>query len=919
MEDAMLTVALKNITGTSAGTPVTRDDTLIGTTDPGALVTISDGSTVLGTVTADTSGAWSFAPAGLADGLLTLTVTETIGGGPATPILASDSAGGTVGNADAFTPVFSPDGTKIAFASTDTNLGPASNGQSQIYIKDLTTGAVTLVSTDASGNLGTAASTAPAFAPNGAKIAFTSNATNLGPASDGSQEIYLKDLSTGVVTLVSPYPDSYHPVFSANGNEVAFISQSSGLGQVFVKNLTTGAVTLASSAADGTSGNSISSDPVFSPDGTEVAFYSYDTNLGPASSGSEQVYLKNLSTQTVQLLSSDANGVSGNAGSYNPVFSPDGTKVAFWSNATNLVSTSNGGRIYIKDLATNAITEVAGTAGGIEPVFSPDGSKIAFLSVTPVPVQFTSYGKVGGANWYNLQVEIKDLVTGAVTLIGSPNPVHYAATDVAFAEHFANWVTFSPDGSKIAYDFANTNLMAAPPGPEQIYVANLNTGTVVSTATLSFTLDTVAPTVTISGGGLTNQASQTISGTVTAAAGEAAIGSTVTLFDNGTQIGTVTIGADGKGWSAPVTLISGANSIVAKDTDAAGNTGASPAVVYTLGTVAPAVTITSPQGGYTNKASQTIGGTVTKAPGETGTPGATVTLYDNGSTTALATATVTNGSWSVPVTLSAGANSIVAKDTDTAGNTGASTAVVYTLDTVAPTLTITSPSAGPIGQASQTIGGTVTAAATGGAPIGSTVSLFDNGTQIGTATIGADGKSWSTPVTLSAGANSIVAKDTDAAGNTGSSKSVAFTLSVASGVTVAYFLANRATLDALNNGFTIADSSSTIVKNLTGVSTDPLNDSNINAISLTDSPAKLTTTVAQALNDETALNNIAKLPSTFTVADKAAAIQALTVAQINVLSVEGVTDLNATDKAATLTSAQTTALNNAGISVDPFV
>jgi hypothetical protein len=234
----MLTVALKNITGTSAGTPVTRDDTLIGTTDPGALVTISDGSSVLGTVTADTSGAWSFAPTGLADGLLTITVTETIGGGPATPILVSDSAGGTVGNADVFTPVFSPDGTKIAFASTDTNLGPASNGQSQIYIKDLTTGAVTLESTNASGDLGTAASTAPAFAPDGAEIAFTSTATNLGPPSDGTEQVYLKDLSTGVATLVSvgvggtavDYAarrhDSYDAVFSANGDEIAFISDS---------------------------------------------------------------------------------------------------------------------------------------------------------------------------------------------------------------------------------------------------------------------------------------------------------------------------------------------------------------------------------------------------------------------------------------------------------------------------------------------------------------------------------------------------------------------------------------------------------------------------------------------------------------------------------------------------------------------
>ena len=59
--------------------------------------------------------------------------------------------------------------------------------------------------------------------------------------------------------------------------------------------------------------------------------------------------------------------------------------------------------------------------------------------------------------------------------------------------------------------------------------------------------------------------------------------------------------------------------------------------------------------------------------------GTTVDLYDiNGSTTALGTATVSNtgGSWttSTTITLAAGANSIVAKDTDLAGNPGQSTA-----------------------------------------------------------------------------------------------------------------------------------------------------------------------------------------------------------------------------------------------------
>src|SRR5258706_159091 len=81
-----------------------------------------------------------------------------------------------------------------------------------------------------------------------------------------------------------------------------------------------------------------------------------------------------------------------------------------------------------------------------------------------------------------------------------------------------------------------------------------------------------------------NVATQSISGSVTA--GEAAVGASVTLFDTvggvTTQIGTATVGPGGS-WSTSVTLSGdGAHSIVAKDTDVAGNTGTSAPVVFTL-------------------------------------------------------------------------------------------------------------------------------------------------------------------------------------------------------------------------------------------------------------------------------------------------------------------------------------------------
>ena len=89
-----------------------------------------------------------------------------------------------------------------------------------------------------------------------------------------------------------------------------------------------------------------------------------------------------------------------------------------------------------------------------------------------------------------------------------------------------------------------------------------------------------------------------------------------------------------------------------------------------------------------------------------------------------------NGHWTAAVTLlsTQGAQQLTAQATDAAGNVGTSTPVAYTLDTVAPGLAITS-AGGLTNQTSQTISGTIDSA-----DAGSTVSIYDGATLIGTAT-----------------------------------------------------------------------------------------------------------------------------------------------------------------------------------------
>ena len=195
----------------------------------------------------------------------------------------------------------------------------------------------------------------------------------------------------------------------------------------------------------------------------------------------------------------------------------------------------------------------------------------------------------------------------------------------------------------------------------------------------------------------------------------------------------------------------------------------------------PASTVAiSNTGGTTNLKGVTISGTAD--------PGTTVTLLDtyNGKTSQIGITTASSaGLWTANVTLVGdGINTVVAQDT---GGGSSSSPVVFALYTAPPNVRIAN-SGGPTQQAVQTISGTVAAAA-GEAPVGSTVTLFDtvNGvtTQVGIAPVGAGGN-WTATITLSGnGTHSIVAEDTDVAGNTGASTPVTFNLAAQPTVTIA--------------------------------------------------------------------------------------------------------------------------------------
>ena len=361
-------------------------------------------------------------------------------------------------------------------------------------------------------------------------------------------------------------------------------------------------------------------------------------------------------------------------------------------------------------------------------------------------------------------------------------------------------VHFTIDGSPIvatvtadaqgAWSFTPSGLAD---GPHTIVASQTDSFGNSGTATLSFTLDTTAPTgaisstigtntgltTTISSGGLTKDNTLALSGTVSDTNGV----SSVHVFDGAADLGAATLDGLG-GWSLTTAALSdGSHSFTAKATDTAGNVTTTSAVTATVDTTAPTETISSTigtntgltttisSGGLTKDNTLALSGTVSDTNGVS-----SVHVFDGAADLGAATLDGLGG-WSLTTAaLSDGSHSFTAKATDTAGDVTTTSAVTATVDTTAPAVAISS-LGGPINQAAQTISGTGEA--------GATVTLFDNGTplQLPTVTVGQNGL-WSASVTLNNGSNSLTAQATDAAGNTSPSTSAVIYTLTAAGPTV---------------------------------------------------------------------------------------------------------------------------------------
>ena len=214
----------------------------------------------------------------------------------------------------------------------------------------------------------------PSWSPDGIKIAFSSFRNVV-----GNWEIYVMDADgNNLINLTKDKMWDESPIWSLDGSKMAFVSFHDGgfntPHHIFVMN------------ADGTGRRNLTADtnlrrnwgPSWSPDGRKIAFDSL-LHFFPAASRSDIFVITADGKELEQLTDGPGDSIS-------PVYSPDGTKIAYVS--------GRGGdsNIYIMDANGKSAVNLTKTPPGIDNT-SPSWP-LGALVVTPKGKLPTSWGGV---------------------------------------------------------------------------------------------------------------------------------------------------------------------------------------------------------------------------------------------------------------------------------------------------------------------------------------------------------------------------------------------------------------------------------------------------------------------------------------------------------------------------------------------
>jgi len=315
-----------------------------------------------------------------------------------------DSAGAQ-GNGPSFDPDVSANGRFVVFTSSASNLVAGdTNGVDDVFLRDRDTGETTRLSVGPLGGEAGLPSLDPRISADGTAVVFTSTDKLVGGPIPGMMNVYHRDLASGAITLVSALPSGvsgdhggHHPHLSADGRVVVFDSASTdlvagdanGAFDVFLRDLDAGTTQLVSRASDGTAGDGDSVRPAISADGRFVAYESRSTTFAAGDTDTSDVFRTDRFTGETILASVGSGGAFGDGWSFAPSISAGGRRVAFHSEATNLVVGDGNAvlDVFVRDLHDKATTRASVDTLGFE---ANGDSERAGLSANGAFVVFTS-------------------------------------------------------------------------------------------------------------------------------------------------------------------------------------------------------------------------------------------------------------------------------------------------------------------------------------------------------------------------------------------------------------------------------------------------------------------------------------------------------------------------------------------------
>lgn len=262
----------------------------------------------------------------------------------------------SAGGGTAHSPAWSPDGRRLAYAA-------AYGGAWQIYVRDVTSRRTRRITSGAGDHI------FPAWSPDGARIAYVLR-------RDGDEQIHLIAADgSGARRLTGPPGRSTVPVWSPDGRRIAFVStRDRGTPQLFVMRPDGGGMRQLSRAeadigrAGGRGGVTVEPSgvllrpgmlhPVWSPDGSRIA---YVTRVGRAE-------------QQIMIVSPEGRDPRRLSTGYAPAWSPDGTRIAF------VVARVGDSQLYVMRTDGTGLRRLTSSGANMLPAWSPDGRWLAFLT-----------------------------------------------------------------------------------------------------------------------------------------------------------------------------------------------------------------------------------------------------------------------------------------------------------------------------------------------------------------------------------------------------------------------------------------------------------------------------------------------------------------------------------------------------------